>query len=151
MGQTSSATETLTSPETGEVLHRGERPFVVRYKDLSAVVALPGYYPAGDGDGVHVGDDMAVVDDALRALKERSDGIPRPETVRRIRRKLKLSQSAAGELFGGGPRAFDKYERALVEPSMAMGRLLLLAERRPDILDDLRMLLADRQPAAPSR
>jgi hypothetical protein len=34
-------------------------------------VDLPGYYPKGDGDGVHVGNDMSVVDRALRTLKEK--------------------------------------------------------------------------------
>ena len=45
------------------------RPFVVTYLDQSVTVDLPGYYPAGDGDGVHVGSDKDVVEDALRTLK----------------------------------------------------------------------------------
>jgi HTH-type transcriptional regulator/antitoxin MqsA len=31
-------------------------------------VDLPGYCPKDDGDGVHVGNDMSVVDRALRML-----------------------------------------------------------------------------------
>jgi hypothetical protein len=46
------------------------RPFTVTYKGESLVVDLPGYYPNGDGDGVVVGDDMRVVDEALRAEGE---------------------------------------------------------------------------------
>ncbi|MBX9827476.1 MAG: hypothetical protein K2Y27_21090 [Xanthobacteraceae bacterium] len=46
------------------------RPFKVAYKGQSVTVDLPGYYPKGKGDGVHVGNDMSVVDRALRALKE---------------------------------------------------------------------------------
>jgi HTH-type transcriptional regulator/antitoxin MqsA len=38
-------------------------------------VGLPGYYPQDDGEGVHVGNDMSVVDRALLALKEKVDGI----------------------------------------------------------------------------
>ena len=49
---------TMLSPETGEMLTRGQRPFVVSYKGESVTVELPGYYPAGDGDGVHIGDDL---------------------------------------------------------------------------------------------
>ena len=63
--------ETMISPETGETLTRGVRPFTVAYKGESVVVDLPGYYPAGDGEGVHIGKDMAVVDQALRDLKRR--------------------------------------------------------------------------------
>lgn len=64
-----------------------------------------------------VGKDMRVVDDALRALKEKVEGAPSPATIRRVRTKLKLSQREAGLLFKVGENAFDKYERGLVEPS----------------------------------
>ena len=67
--------KTIPSPETGETLTRGVRPFKVTYKIQSITVDLPGYYPQDDGEGVHVGNDMSVVDRALRALKEKVDGI----------------------------------------------------------------------------
>jgi HTH-type transcriptional regulator/antitoxin MqsA len=143
-----SAPDTMISPDTGAILQRDVRPFTVSYKELTEVVNLPGYYAEDDADAVHVGADMAEADAALRRLKERADGVPTPETVRRIRRALGLSQREAGELFGGGPRAFDKYERGLVEPSVAMGRLLFLAEKRPDLLEELRRIDAGA-PAAP--
>ncbi len=60
----------MVSPETGQVLRRGLRPFVVTYKERIETVELPGYYPETGDEGVHVGDDMAVTDAALRALKE---------------------------------------------------------------------------------
>ena len=63
----------MTSPGTGEWLTRGVRPFPVQYKGEPAVVNLPGFYPAGEGDGVHVGDDMAIVDVTLRGLKAKAD------------------------------------------------------------------------------
>jgi HTH-type transcriptional regulator / antitoxin MqsA len=78
--------ETLISPETGETLTRGVRPFTVAYKGESVVVDLPGYYPAGEG--VHIGKDMATVDQALRGLKEKADRVPSPETIRRLRAKF---------------------------------------------------------------
>jgi HTH-type transcriptional regulator/antitoxin MqsA len=67
--------KTMPSPETGETLTRGVRPFKVAYNGQSIIVDLPGYYPQHDGEGVHVGNDMSVVDRALRALKEKVDGI----------------------------------------------------------------------------
>lgn len=60
---------TMTSPETGEELTRGTRPFVVTYKGESLTVDLPGYYPTGVGEGVQVGNDMDVIEEALRTLK----------------------------------------------------------------------------------
>lgn len=129
---------TMKAPETGETLRRDSRPFTVRYKGLSRIVELPGYYPKGDGESVHVGDDMAAADAALRELKERVDGIPAPGTIRRIRQALRLSQRAAGALFRVGPSAFDKYERGLIEPSGPTIQLLWLLERRPALAADLR-------------
>lgn len=130
--------ETLTSPETGEMLTRGIRPFDVTYKGETITVDLPGYYPVGDGDGVHVGRDMAVVDTALRSLKEKVEGLPSPATIRRIRNKLKLSQREAGSVLRVGENAFDKYERGLIEPSGPTSQLLKMLDRHPDLLDDLR-------------
>ncbi|WP_027142774.1 type II toxin-antitoxin system MqsA family antitoxin [Mesorhizobium sp. WSM3626] len=134
----SSEPNTMVSPETGEALMRGVRPFTVTYKDETMIVDLPGYYPSSDGEGVHVGDDMAAVDAALRALKEKVDGVPAPSTIRRMRTKLKLSQREAGSLFKVGENAFDKYERGLIEPSGPTIQLMTLLEKHPELLDELR-------------
>ena len=130
--------ETMASPDTGETLQRGIRPFEVTYKGESLMIDLPGYYPVGDGDGVHVGADMSSVDDALRAMKERVDGVPAPATIRRVRTKLNLSQREAGLLLKVGENAFDKYERGLVEPSGPTIQLLRILDRHPEIVDELR-------------
>ncbi|SDH47370.1 type II toxin-antitoxin system MqsA family antitoxin [Roseospirillum parvum] len=128
---------TMPCPETGVTLRRDVRPFTVRYGGREMTVDLPGYYPEGEGESVHVGDDMAVADAALRTLKERIDGVPSPATIRRIRAKLRLSQRAAGALFRVGPKAFDKYERNLIEPSGPTIQLLTLLDRHPELADEL--------------
>jgi len=130
--------ETMTSPETGETLRRDVRPFVVTYKGKMITVELSGYYPESGDEGVHVGNDMAVTDLALRALKEQIDGIPSPSTIQRIRRKLQLSQREAGGLLKVGENAFDKYERGLVEPSGPTSQLLRLLDRHPEMVEELR-------------
>jgi HTH-type transcriptional regulator / antitoxin MqsA len=48
-----------------------------------------------------------------------------------------LSQRAAGALFKVGPNAFDKYERGLVEPSGPTVQLLVLLDRRPELVAEL--------------
>lgn len=130
--------DTMVSPETGEMLRRDVRPFIVTYKGKSITVDLPGYYPANGNDGVHVGDDMEVTDAALRALKEEVEGIPSPATIRRVRQKLKLSQREAGGVLKVGENAFDKYERGLVEPSGPTSQLLRLLDRHPELVEELR-------------
>lgn len=128
----------MPSPETGEPMTRGVRPFTFSYKGHSATVDLPGYYPAGEGEGVHVGDDMKPVDDALDALKEKVDGLPAPATIQRLRQKLSLSQSEAGALFKVGETAFDEYERGIVTPSGPALQLLKLLDLHPELIHDLR-------------
>jgi HTH-type transcriptional regulator/antitoxin MqsA len=129
--------KTMPSPETGETLTRGVRPFKATYKGQSVTVDLPGYYPKGNGDGVHVGNDMSVVDHAMRKMKEKVDGIPAPETIRKVRTKLHLSQRRAGALFRVGANAFDKYERGLVEPSGPTVQLITLLGRHPELVKEL--------------
>lgn len=130
--------DTMVSPETGETLRRGVRPFLITYKGKSITVELPGYYAENGDEGVHVGDDMAVSDAALRALKEELEGIPSPATIRRVREKLKLSQREAGGLLKVGENAFDKYERGVVEPSGPTSQLLRLLDQHPELIEDLR-------------
>ncbi len=129
---------TMSSPETGSVLKRGIRPFTVQYKTEQVSVDLPGYYPEETGDGVHVGEDMAVVDAALRQLKESVDGLPSPDKIRALRQSLKLSQREAGLLLKVGENAFDKYERGISQPSGPTIQLMRLLERHPHLVNELR-------------
>ena len=131
--------ETMISPETGEAMYRDTRPFEVRYKGQSLTVNLPGYYPAGDGESVHIGEDMHESDAALKILKDRIDGpAPTPASIRRVRTLLNLSQAEAGRLFRVGENAFDKYERGLIQPSGPTCVLLRLLEGHPELVGELR-------------
>ena len=128
---------TMPCPTTGRALRRDTRPFTVRYKSRAMTVDLPGYYPEGAGESIHVGDDMAAADKALRTLKEQVDGVLSPATIRRIRTKLRLSQRAAGAVLRVGPNAFDKYERNLIEPSGPTIQLLRLLDKHPELIREL--------------
>ena len=56
-----------------------------------------------------------------------------PLVIRAIRELCALSRQEAARVFGGGPKAFEKYESGEVAPSSAMVRLLLLAAKRPEL------------------
>jgi HTH-type transcriptional regulator/antitoxin MqsA len=130
--------ETKIHPDTGEKLTREIRPVTVHYEGRERIVKLPGWYPAKKGaDGLHVGDDMAVVDRALLELRAEVHDVLKPDEVRAIRLRLKLSQRKAGELLGGGPRAFQKYESGEVLVSKPMAQLLRLLEKDPRRLKEL--------------
>jgi transcriptional regulator with XRE-family HTH domain len=57
-----------------------------------------------------------------------------PADVRRIREGLGLTQAEAGELLGGGIRAFQKYESGAVNPSATAANLLRLLANDPSAL-----------------
>lgn len=63
------------------------------------------------------------IEDARRA----AGGAPSAAEIIAMRKKMKLNQLEAGELFGGGPVAFSKYENETIVPAQSMARLLALA------------------------
>ena len=126
------------SPETGKPMHRGERPLTLTYRGESITVPMPGWYSDDLEDGIHSGADMKISDRALNLLKARAEGLPDPAEIRRIRKKLKLTQAQAGQLIGGGPRAFQKYEAGDLLPSRAVASALALLDRDPQGLAVLR-------------
>jgi HTH-type transcriptional regulator/antitoxin MqsA len=129
--------KTKIHPVTGETLTRCVRPFTVKYAGRAVTVDLPGWYPDGKGDSLHIGSDMQAADRALQQLKEAAGDTIQPADVRAIRLRLKLSQRKAGEVLGGGPRAFQKYESGEITVSRPMAQLLRLLDRDPARLKEL--------------
>ena len=60
-----------------------------------------------------------------------------PDDIRRIREKLGLSQVEAGELLGGGPRAFTKYEGGAIKPAASIANILRMLDANPAALATL--------------
>jgi len=132
---------TRIHPETGSVLKRSVQRRKLEYKGVERAFDLPGWWPADDGDGILEADDLKIVDEAFNELRAEAAQRLKAEEVRRIRTRLKLSQRRAGEILGGGPRAFQKYESGEVVVSRPMANLLLLLDRDPSRLKEL---IADR-------
>jgi HTH-type transcriptional regulator / antitoxin MqsA len=59
------------------------------------------------------------------------------QEIRRIRRKLGLTQAAAARLTGGGHNAFSRYERGETTPMPAVINLFRLLDKYPELLKDL--------------
>jgi len=66
--------------------------------------------------------------------------------LRRVRRKLQLSQHEAAEITGGGPNAFSRYETGKAQPVAAVFNLFHLLDRHPDLLGEIREAAANFQP-----
>ncbi|MBI5446994.1 MAG: type II toxin-antitoxin system MqsA family antitoxin [Deltaproteobacteria bacterium] len=126
-------------PETGTPMTRDSRPMTLRYEDATVTFDMPGWYCSECGESIHTREDMKVSDRQLNLLKARSEGLLEPAEIRRIRTKrLHLSQELAGEVIGGGPRAFQKYESGDALPSRAISSALMLLDHDPKGLEILR-------------
>ena len=55
-----------------------------------------------------------------------------------VRKKLKLGQREAAEIFGGGVNAFSRYETGKTKPALAVVKLLKVLDRHPELLDEIR-------------
>ena len=74
---------------------------------------------------------------AVLAFRKSVDGLLTGAEIRALREKLGITQEQASRLFGGGPKAFSKYEADDVAPSEAMNTLLCLVRRSEDAFWEL--------------
>jgi HTH-type transcriptional regulator/antitoxin MqsA len=58
--------------------------------------------------------------------------------IRRIRKKLGLTQQAAAQIFGGGATAFSRYERGRAQPPVALTKLFMVLDKHPELLEEVR-------------
>ena len=132
-------------PKTGAPMHRDSRSMTLTYRGESITFDMPGWYCDQSDESIHTGQDMKVSDRMLNRLKASVERLTDPEEIRRIRKKLKLTQEIAGRLIGGGPRAFQKYEKGDLLPSRAISSALILLDHNPEALE----LLTSRQTGRP--
>ena len=82
--------------------------------------------------------------DSARSFFERVTAAQQQERLRQaaelraIRKRLKLTQRQAAELFGGGVNAFSEYERGATRPARSTVILLQLLDHHPELLQELR-------------
>jgi len=70
--------------------------------------------------------------------KEVNSSFVDPDYIVAVRKKLRLDQKEAGEIFGGGVNAFSRYENGKTKPPLSLVKLLKLLERHPDLLPEVR-------------
>src|SRR3712207_4526739 len=119
---------------------RGLRRQLIRFGSLSRTLDVPGWYVEGDNEGIHVGDDLAEMEEAYAELRSAYS-----RRVREFRKRIGLSQEEAGYLIGGGKRAFQKYESGKMEPSEAAVGLIELLIAHPQALETLRAVRAGKE------
>lgn len=113
--------------EAFTITHAGEKAIVERLSGWRCDSCGEVEFDAESARRYAAAGDELVLRERARQSKE----------IRRIRRKLGLSQVAASRLTGGGHNAFSRYERGEVTPLPAVINLFRLLDKHPELLKDL--------------
>jgi HTH-type transcriptional regulator/antitoxin MqsA len=95
---------------------------------------------------IHIREHGHAFHEHVRGFRDKVDADARLRArLRKIRTGLGLSRSESGSLLGGGAQAFAGYEGGEAEVPEALVTLLLLLERRPELVRDVRELRVERE------
>jgi HTH-type transcriptional regulator/antitoxin MqsA len=111
---------------------------VLVYRDHEKRIKTQGWWCTSCEEAILDGKALGARERAFLELKAEVDEVLGPKQVAEVRAKLGLSQRKAGELLGGGPRAFQKYESGKQAVSVPMSNLLQLLGNEPSRVDELR-------------
>ena len=128
----------MTSAESGRPMRRGVKRVTITVDGYDFVYGQPGWWCSlddpSDEEGQLIDEDNVIRAAALREARAKAKhALLTPLAIKAIREACGLSQREASRVFGGGAKAFEKYEAGEVAPSAAMVRLLLLAAQRPGL------------------
>ncbi len=119
------------------MVHFTNRTFKIAHAELMATVkGLSGWRCRNCGeiefDAPSARRYAAAGDDLVLRMRKRQSA-----ELRRVRRKLGLSQVAAARLTGGGHNAFSRYEHGKAAPLPATTNLFKLLDKHPHLLEEL--------------
>jgi HTH-type transcriptional regulator/antitoxin MqsA len=97
-------------PECGGIMRYERRDDVLTYKTEERTRRTLAWWCDQCGEAIFAGKALLARDRAFQQLKADVDQVLGPAEVAKVRARLHLSQRRAGEVLGGGPRAFQKYE-----------------------------------------
>ncbi|MDR3425442.1 MAG: type II toxin-antitoxin system MqsA family antitoxin [Alphaproteobacteria bacterium] len=126
-------------PHDGSIMQKDARPLTLTYQGCSATdQAVPGWYCTTCDEAFFESKGSQIAARLLNKIKAKVACFLPPPEIRRIRKKLKLTQKDAGLIIGGGVRAFQKYESGDLLPSQGIDSALRLLDHDPAQLSVLR-------------
>lgn len=133
----------VVCPVCGSDLVKDTRKVQFNYKGHSIELEQSGQFCQSCGEGFLTPKESKSNDLALKSFHNEFDGLLTPGQIRSIRKRLHLSQIEAGQIFGGGPVAFSKYERGEISHSRALDIILRLLDKRQISLDAIKAIEAE--------
>lgn len=124
----------------GAKLIHDTRDLSYTYKGESMVISsVIGDFCPACGEAILVMDESVRASAAMLAFnKQVNASIVDPEFIASVRKKLKLDQREAAEIFGGGVNAFSRYENGKTKPPLALVKLLKVLNRHPELLAEVK-------------
>ena len=124
-------------PICNGTLKREDKSVVYNYKDHSREITQSGDYCTECKEGFLSPNDLKASQKAIADFKREVDHLLTTDEIKAIRKKLKLTQAKASSLFGGGVRAFHKYETGEYAQSKSLDILLKLIDSGKLSIDDI--------------
>ena len=131
----------MKCPECGAAkLVHDTRNLPYTYKgQTTTILAVAGDYCPVCGESVLNAAESARTSAAMLEFnKQVNASIVDPQFIASVRKKLRIDQREAAEIFGGGVNAFSRYENGKTKPPLALVKLLKVLDRHPDLLDEVK-------------
>lgn len=119
------------------ILKREDKTVVYSYKNHTKEIMQSGDYCTECQEGFLSPKDLKASQKAIADFKREVDHLLTTDEIKAIRKKLKLTQAKASSLFGGGVRAFHKYETGENAQSKPLDILLKLIDSGKLSIDDI--------------
>ena len=123
----------------GEI-KREEKKVTYRYKEHTRDIVQSGEYCTQCHEGFLSPKDLKISQKSISDFRREIDNLLTTDEIRAIRKRLKLTQEGASSIFGGGVRAFHKYETGENTQSRPLDILLKLIDRGKVTIDDIESL-----------
>ncbi|MFJ4292763.1 type II TA system antitoxin MqsA family protein [Cupriavidus sp. NPDC089707] len=130
----------MKCPECGGaelVDERRDVPYTYR-GETTVIRGVRGDWCPKCGEGVMPRGDDSLGEAMLAFNKQVNAKLVDPAFIVQVRKKLRLDQREAADLFGGGVNAFSRYETGRMLPPLALVKLLKLLDRHPELLEEVR-------------
>jgi len=133
----------MKCPSCGEgKLVRDTRDIPYIYKgETTTIPTVRGEFCPACGEGVLAAAESKRVGAAMLEFnKQVNASVVDPDFIARVRKNLALDQRQAAAIFGGGANAFSRYETGKTKPSLALVKLLMVLDRHPNLLNEVRVV-----------
>lgn len=113
-------------------------PYTYKGESTNLLAVTGNFCPACGEAVLDMGESARISALMLDFNQEVNASMVDPAFIASVRKKLKLDQREAAEIFGGGVNAFSRYENGKTKPPLALVKLLKVLGSHPELLDEVK-------------